>query len=173
MRDVTEKGSVFTELSLVIPTLVFLTIIVTDLGLFLQSYFRTMHIAREVVRSAVAVPSLEGSNIYSASYNVTPAALAAPFSMPSYFTTNHSAIHTRARRLLAVENGDKRSLQLVSDEASVTTQCSQGPAGPVVQVSVGGSYQPLLPINLLNFGAPLGLSFRARAEGAYLFSNCA
>jgi hypothetical protein len=169
---VEEKGSVLAELSLVIPTLVFLTIIVTDLGLFLQSYFRTMHIAREAVRTAVAVPNLEGAAQFSGTYRVEPLNEAIVAQTPASFTTNHSAIHGRVRRLLTVENGNQRSLQLVGSEVNITTQCTNTPTGPLIQVTVGGAYQPLLPINLLNFGPPAGLSFRARAEGSYLFSNC-
>ena len=172
-----ECGSVFGELALVAPLLVVLTICVTDFGLFLQSYFRAMHIAREGMRAAVSVPNLEANfgssaSAYSGVYSVRPATVPVVSYNPSTITDNHYEIHERIRRLLMVENGVKKSLQLRSDQVEITTQCINNGNGGLVQVAITGRYEPLLPIDMI-FGPGAGLRFRARAEGNYLFANCA
>jgi len=172
-----ETGSIMSELSLVAPILFTIAVCVTDFGLFLQSYFRAMHIAREGVKAAVSVPNLESKSggaaaIFSGTYLALNTQTPVVSRTPATFTTNHNAIHERIRRLLMVENGTKKSLQLVSDNVNITSQCIQDPAvGGTVIVTISGSYDPLLPLDAI-FGPGAGLRFSARAEGNYLFADC-
>lgn len=165
-----ERGSVMAELAFVAPILAVLIIIVSDFGLFLQSYFRAMHVVREGIRTAVAVPLLESTaGEYIGVYKVTDAVNPVVAQTPAGLTPNHAAIQERIRKLLQVENnGSGRSLMLTDDEIEITTECASGK----VNIILHGTYSPLFPIKAI-WGSDVGIGYRAQAEGSYLFESCA
>jgi len=147
---------------------------VSDFGLFLQSYFRATHVAREGLRTAVAIPRLESSVLgvpttFTGNYLITNTATPIVSQSPG-MTSNHAQLHERIRRLLQVENnGTNRSMQLQNDEIQIQSRCIQG--GDDVEVSLAATYAPLLPLQNF-FGTGAGFRYRVTVTGTYLFNGC-
>lgn len=182
MNVTPQKGAVFMEFAVVLPLLVFLIVAITDFGLFLQSYFRASHIAREGLKYAQSMSGLpSGGGAYGTTFVISNDAFATTSPINAY-PVGHQRILGRMAMLLSEENGSaaRRSLQLVNNQALVSSQCIIGDGGDRnldrVEVVISAVYDPILPVQqilqLIGFGR-MPTAYRITADGSYLFAQCA